>query len=67
MYITQDGDRWDLIAWKVYGNSKLYNVLLEANAIYRRTVIFSAGVKLIIPEIENLEEVKEVSPPWQTD
>lgn len=61
-YTTVQGDTWDLIAYKVYGDEKLMSVLIEANPTYLETVIFSAGVTLNIPEVVPVEET--IKPPW---
>lgn len=54
-YRTEQGDTWDLIALRVYpdiGGEKLMDILLEANPEHINTVIFSANVKLNIPDSE---------------
>ena len=55
IYKTVQGDTWDLIALKMYpkiGGEKLMDVLLEHNPSHIHTVIFSANVTLMIPEID---------------
>jgi len=64
-YQTVSGDTWDMIAVKVYpevGGEKLMSVLLEANSEYVETVIFGAGVELVIPEVS--VPVSKTLPPW---
>ena len=34
IYITVLGDTWDSISYKLFGDSKLYNTLLEKNPGY---------------------------------
>lgn len=63
-YVTQDNDRWDLIAYKMYGDVNKMNILLENNPDHRLVTIFEAGVKLIVPIIE--EESEKVAL-WDTD
>lgn len=65
-YTTALGDEWDGIARKVYSGIRksdmLVHVLLEANPEYRETVIFSAGIVLVIPPPP---EARVASlPPW---
>jgi len=62
-YITVQGDRWDSIAYKVYGNESYMSHLLEVNKQHRDVFIFSAGVKLTIPEIT--EAANDTLPPWR--
>lgn len=66
VYTTVLGDTFDSIAKKQYGSEKYTKELMEANTQYLTTVIFSDGVILKIPEIN--EEVNEQSsnlPPWR--
>lgn len=61
-YLTVLGDTWDLISYKVYGTE--YNLidLMKANPEHLRTVVFSAGVRIICPDIE--DDVSNL-PPWK--
>lgn len=61
-YTTIQGDMWDIIAYKVYGNEYLMEALLHANPQYMGVSIFSAGVILNVPEIK--EKEKKDKPPW---
>ena len=63
-YTTIQGDTFDIVAFKVWGNEKLMHRLIQANPGYRDTVYFSAGVRLVIPEIQTPVEKGPV-PPWQ--
>lgn len=63
IYTTTQGDTWDIIALKMYAREAYTHVLIEANPENNQTVIFSAGVELLIPNIiipsySNL-------PPWK--
>jgi phage tail protein X len=66
-YITKDNDRWDLIAYQMYGDATDYERLLSANPQYATLSVLPAGLKLIIPVIEDIEAKQEVNPPWITD
>lgn len=63
-YTTIQGDMWDLIAYKVYGNERYINLLLEANQKHRNTAIFSSGVVLICPDVP-ADALPEFLPPWR--
>ena len=52
VYKTIQGDTWDGIAVKVYGDEKYMNELLEANQAYREIIIFPANVSLSLPDIQ---------------
>lgn len=45
-YITQDGDRWDIISEKVYGDPYLYPVLLLFNPQFQDVTVFKAEIEL---------------------
>ena len=63
IYTTIQGDMWDLIAYKVYGNEAYMTDILEANEQYKSTSVFSAGVVLTCPEIP--VKKSRIAPPWK--
>ena len=63
-YKTIAGDCWDLIAYKTLGSCKYMDALIDANRNFLRTFIFSAGVELTIPEIEQKKSVINL-PAWR--
>ena len=62
-YRTIQGDTWDWIAKKVYGNEKRLDVLMENNQDLLDILMFPAGVTLQIPE--ELPESAEDVPAWR--
>lgn len=62
-YTTIQGDMWDGIAYKVYGSESNMVQLLQANPQHADTVIFGAGVVLLVPEIP--EVIDSSLPPWK--
>ena len=62
-YKTIQGDTWDGIAVKVYGDEKYMNELLEANQAYREIIIFPANVSLSLPDIQT--QTTTILPPWK--
>lgn len=42
-YITEQGDTWDLIAYKLYGEERYMKNLIEANWPLLDILVFSAG------------------------
>ena len=66
IYISTQGDWWDLIAIKVYGrkrgNERFMYRLLEANYPLRDIVQFPAGIAVIVPDIGVVTEIPLV--PW---
>ena len=63
VYKTIQGDTWDGIAVKVYGDEKYMNELLEANQAYREIIIFPANVSLSLPDIQT--QTTTLLPPWK--
>ena len=56
VYITQQGDTWDLLAFRFWGSEYLMTDLVEANQKYRHYIEFPEGIELIIPDMETDEE-----------
>lgn len=62
-YTTVQGDMWDSIAHKCYGDEGGMNTLMAANEKYVEVVIFPAGVELTVPEYT--KPVTNMLPPWR--
>lgn len=63
MYTTIQGDMWDSIAYRLYGNEKYMDILMKANQKLLDIFIFSAGTVLEVPAL-NAEAEKDL-PPWR--
>ncbi|MCI8805519.1 MAG: phage tail protein [Clostridiales bacterium] len=68
-YTTIQGDMWDSVSLKVYGNEKYIDKLIKANFKYREEAVFPAGIVLNIPEItEDLNPKEDYQiPKWRAD
>lgn len=65
-YTTVSLDTWDVIAKKLYGTEVLMDRLIRANLEHRKTVFFSAGVVLKVPDVDTgSAELTENLPPWK--
>ena len=62
VYITEQNDTWDLIAFKIFGDEKYTSQLLLNNPELSKIVFFPAGISLIIPQIEKNNTGVEL--PW---
>jgi len=62
-YTTTSGDKWDLIAKKVYGNEMRADELIKANIKHRHIYIFPANIVLTIPDLPN--KPPNSLPPWK--
>lgn len=66
IYITIQGDTFDIIAKKFYGNEKYIKELILANENYVNILIFPSGIILNIPDIEiNTSDTKNSDLPWR--
>ena len=63
-YTTNQGDTWDSIAYKQYGKGAMMTTLMIANQSLNDTVIFEAGVTLVIPEITETD-ISTTLPIWK--
>ena len=64
-YRTVQGDTWDIISKKQYGSEKYVDSLIAANWPQRLTMIFKAGVDIVVPEITIEEQASQNLPPWK--
>lgn len=62
-YRTIAGDTWDGVVYKVLGDCFFMDLLIKENIQHSETFIFSAGVELVIPEVEAKPNTK--LPPWK--
>lgn len=62
-YETVQGDTWDMIAKKVYGEEKYAGYLMESNRLLLDYMMFPGGVALSIPELT--EEQDADLPIWR--
>lgn len=66
MYITNAGDTWDMIAYRVYNDKRRAQELMEAreNRPLLDIEVFSSGVAVATPDIEE-KTVAEDLPEWR--
>ena len=62
-YTTISGDVWDMIAKEQLGGERYTSLLMQANPEHLSTVVFSAGVSLVLPEVTT--PIPESLPPWR--
>lgn len=63
VYYTNEGDTWDGIAFKVYGDEMLHIDLMQANLKLIQIAIFPANVPIICPDVKPTN-TKNL-PPWK--
>ena len=62
-YTTKQGDTFDSIAFKQFGDEKYIEQLMAANPDYLAVVIFSGGITLTVPGIDD-DDTADTDPPW---
>lgn len=62
-YQTVQGDTWDMIAKKQYGDEKKMDILMMNNFQLLDYVVFPAGILVNIPELSGSE--KQGWPEWR--
>lgn len=67
VYVTEQGDKWDLIAHKQLGDCRHMNKLMAANPEYLEYYIFPAGIELQLPEIDSEQAALDALPPWRQE
>jgi phage tail protein X len=67
IYVSTQGDQWDVIAMRTYGvkrgNEHLMFRLIEANYHLRDIAIFPAGIGIAVPDVDIVTDVPLV--PWK--
>lgn len=65
-HITTEGERWDAIAWRYYGDPLAYEVIIQANPQAPITPQLPGGLALAVPVIDppTLLPTHDL-PPWK--
>ena len=66
IHTTAEGDTFDPLALEYYDDEKLASTIIQANPDYCDTLIFEAGVSLVIPD-SSLVTYPETLPPWRRE
>ena len=65
-HITAEGDTFDALALEYLGDEKLASTIIQANPDHCGTLIFEAGVSLVIPSVSTVV-LPETLPPWRRE
>lgn len=64
-HITLDGDRWDQIAYRYYGDANLITPLAEANEHLRLLPVLPGGLPVRVPILADNDNIAPSElPPW---
>ncbi len=64
-HITTAGERWDLLAWRYYGNATFYSPIIMANPSVPIEPVFAAGLTVLIPILLQSQASAVNLPPWK--
>ncbi|MGH7986952.1 MAG: tail protein X [Candidatus Binataceae bacterium] len=64
-HVTTAGERWDLLAWKYYGDPTLYSPIIMANPQVPIEPVFEAGLLIGIPILQVSQVNTSMLPPWK--
>lgn len=65
-HITTEGDRWDLIAHRYYGDASRLTPLAEANEQLRLLPVLPSGLVLRVPILDDdADLLPDEVPPWK--
>lgn len=62
-YVTKERDRWDLIAWKMYGDPFAYEGILRANPGVAAAPELAGAITLKVPILE-VSDLQPEFAPW---
>ncbi|WP_243128383.1 tail protein X [Clostridium chromiireducens] len=62
-YTTVQGDTFDMLSYRAYGDEFKAHYIIQANPNYANVLVFSQGIELTIPIIS--KEAASTLPPWK--
>ena len=65
LHIATAGERWDLLAWRYYGDPTDYSSIIMANPNVAIEPVFDAGVSIAVPLQQKSSVVIANLPPWK--
>lgn len=64
-HVTAEGERWDLLAWRYYGDAHRYEPIIRANPGVPITPVLAGGQRLRIPVLADPAPAAAALPPWK--
>lgn len=64
--LTLEGDRWDLIAYRAYGDVAKQDLIIAANPELAITPLLPAGVIVRVPVLPDDTPQPSTLPPWKS-
>ncbi len=64
-HVTAAGERWDLLAWRYYGDATNFGAIVMANPAIPIMAVFDAGIVLAVPILQQSQILTSNLPPWK--
>ena len=65
VHVTSEGDRWDTLAWRYYGDVSEMERIIAANPHVPIRPVLPGGVRIFIPAVKAADLEHNVNlPPW---
>lgn len=64
-HISSNGDRWDLLAWRYYGDPTKFAPIVMANPGIPIDPVLLGGLAIIIPVLQTTSAIATDLPPWK--
>ncbi|HEY1851577.1 MAG TPA: tail protein X [Candidatus Binataceae bacterium] len=64
-HTTIAGERWDLLAWRYYGDATLYSPIIMANPSVPIEPAFESGLTIAVPILQVSQTLTTNLPPWK--
>jgi phage tail protein X len=65
LHTTRTGERWDLLAWRYYGDPTDYSPIIMANPNIPIEPVFDSGLAISVPILQQSDVVTVNLPPWK--
>jgi phage tail protein X len=65
-HITRADERWDLLAWRFYGDPTRFNPIIMANPTVPIEPVFEAGIMIQVPVLSASNISSANLPPWKS-
>src|SRR5208283_286922 len=65
LHITRVGERWDLLAWRYYGDPTDYSPIIMANFNVPIEPVFDGGISIAVPILQKSAVAIANLPPWK--
>lgn len=62
--VTRDRDRWDLIAYRCYGDASAFERIIRANPDIPIRSVLPAGLRVLVPVMAEPTASSQL-PPWK--